>query len=174
MMKNITGQRFGRFVALEIAEPLNRTSKRNYWLCKCDCGNEKIVSISDLTTGRTKSCGCLRKEVASKSGIKHQSNLKPLDRDKVMIGVKKTCVYDTSLNALSKTIPSHNTSGVKGVHWDNSRSKWQARIEFQKKQYYLGRFSNKEEAVKVRKRAEERLHDNFLKWYEQMKEQRCD
>lgn len=30
------------------------------WKCKCDCGNETIVSTCRLTTGRTKSCGCLK------------------------------------------------------------------------------------------------------------------
>lgn len=30
------------------------------WLCRCDCGNEKIVESSDLKNGKTKSCGCLK------------------------------------------------------------------------------------------------------------------
>ena len=29
------------------------------WLCKCDCGNEKIIYSSNLLKGTTKSCGCL-------------------------------------------------------------------------------------------------------------------
>ena len=32
------------------------------WLCKCDCGNIKEISTSNLTLGRIKSCGCLSKE----------------------------------------------------------------------------------------------------------------
>ena len=35
------------------------------WKCKCDCGNEKIVRGSDLTTRKTSSCGCYRKEKTS-------------------------------------------------------------------------------------------------------------
>lgn len=31
------------------------------WLCKCDCGNEKIVSESALYCGSTRSCGCIVK-----------------------------------------------------------------------------------------------------------------
>ena len=29
------------------------------WHCKCECGNEKDVIQSALTSGNTKSCGCL-------------------------------------------------------------------------------------------------------------------
>lgn len=32
------------------------------WLCRCNCGNETIVSSNNLRRGLTKSCGCLRKE----------------------------------------------------------------------------------------------------------------
>jgi hypothetical protein len=168
-IKDLTGKKFGRLEAIKIVEPKIRRDKRSYWLCICDCGNKSIVSVSHLMNGRTKSCGCYRKEIASINGIKHQSNLKPLDVEKVMIGVKKNCVFDTSLNALSKTLLSNNTSGVKGVVWDKSRNKWQAKIEFQKKRYFLGRFSNKEDAIKVRKQAEEMLFEPFLKWYEEFK-----
>lgn len=30
-------------------------------LCKCDCGNEKVITLSNITNGRTKSCGCIQK-----------------------------------------------------------------------------------------------------------------
>jgi len=30
------------------------------WLCQCDCGGQKIAQTGDLTTGRVKSCGCMR------------------------------------------------------------------------------------------------------------------
>lgn len=60
-MKNITGLRFGKLVAIE------PTEKRDYkgvvyWRCKCDCGNETIVNGSLLRCGGTKSCGCLKLE----------------------------------------------------------------------------------------------------------------
>jgi len=38
--------------------------EHSYWLCKCDCGKEKIIRGNDLKTGRTKSCGCLKMEIA--------------------------------------------------------------------------------------------------------------
>jgi hypothetical protein len=160
--KNIKGQRFGRLVAIE---PKIIKGKRTNWLCKCDCGNEHTANISRLIRGETKSCGCLRKEISTKNGIKYQSNLKPLDIEKVMMSVKKTCVEGTSLNCITETIPSHNTSGVKGVTYDKSRHKWQATIEFQRKRYYLGRFDRKEDAIKARKKAEEQYFQPIKEKY---------
>ena len=57
----------------------------------------------------------------------------------------------------------HNTSGYKGVLWDSERKKWKAEIIFQKKKYFLGRYDKKEDAIKARKEAEEKLHKEFLR-----------
>lgn len=54
--KDITGVRFGRLVALEYLG----CSK---WRCKCDCGEEKIISIDALNSGRTVSCGCYHRDL---------------------------------------------------------------------------------------------------------------
>lgn len=60
--KDITGQRFGRLVALG---PVARDASRNVkWKCLCDCGNTSNVLSANLLCGQTKSCGCLQKEVA--------------------------------------------------------------------------------------------------------------
>lgn len=48
-----TGQRYGKLVCREYLG-------NGKWKCSCDCGNEHIVSTSGLTTGKTKSCGCLK------------------------------------------------------------------------------------------------------------------
>lgn len=40
-----------------------RENKITYWECICDCGIETIVQGSNLISGATKSCGCLRKEI---------------------------------------------------------------------------------------------------------------
>lgn len=41
------------------------------WKCQCDCGNEKIAYSSYLLTGRTSSCGCLKKEASIKRFTTH-------------------------------------------------------------------------------------------------------
>ncbi len=55
------GQRFGKLVILErdLSKPSGH-GKGSYWICQCDCGNKKSIAYSQLSRGRTKSCGCLR------------------------------------------------------------------------------------------------------------------
>lgn len=36
--------------------------KKALWLCRCDCGEQKIIVGADMVNGRTKSCGCLQAE----------------------------------------------------------------------------------------------------------------
>lgn len=59
-MKDLTGQRFGRLVALEPTD--KRSSGRVVWRCACDCGRECEVTGAALVAGNTKSCGCLRND----------------------------------------------------------------------------------------------------------------
>lgn len=49
-----------KFTKLEVIErfPENK-GNRSQWICKCDCGNEKIVLGKLLLNGHVKSCGCL-------------------------------------------------------------------------------------------------------------------
>ena len=54
---DLTGQRFGSLVALEKVPSQNH---HTYWLCQCDCGNQKVIRTTNLTSGATKSCGCKR------------------------------------------------------------------------------------------------------------------
>lgn len=62
--KDLTGKKFGRMLVIKREE--DYVSPRGYhltrWLCKCSCGNEKIVLGNELRRGDTKSCGCFRKE----------------------------------------------------------------------------------------------------------------
>lgn len=57
---DLTGKRFGKLVAMNrIYDPVKKIT---LWECKCDCGNIAIVRANRLKHGRTKSCGCLRKD----------------------------------------------------------------------------------------------------------------
>ena len=62
------GQRFGKLTVIGDGEPYISPKGRKCptWICKCDCGNEKTIIRSSLTSGRTKSCGCGRKSKQSK------------------------------------------------------------------------------------------------------------
>lgn len=54
---DLSGQKFGNLTVLSCT---NR-GRHSSWLCRCDCGNEKVVASSALMGNRTKSCGCRRK-----------------------------------------------------------------------------------------------------------------
>lgn len=69
MRNNIVGLTFGRLVALECVGSNSRGSL--LWLCVCSCGNKKIVIGANLTSGKTKSCGCLSVETARMSNTTH-------------------------------------------------------------------------------------------------------
>ena len=64
---DLVGDKYGR---LEVLKFVYSKNYRNYWLCKCDCGNEKIVSGHNLRCGVTKSCGCLQQEQRKINGKK--------------------------------------------------------------------------------------------------------
>ena len=61
---DLTGKRFEKLIVIKRVENSNDGHAR--WLCQCDCGNTITVSSNVLKKGNCKSCGCLRKEVASK------------------------------------------------------------------------------------------------------------
>ncbi len=58
-VKDITGNKYGRLTVLGLDSIRNRSS---YWLCLCECGNEKVVRNDCLKSGNTQSCGCLNHE----------------------------------------------------------------------------------------------------------------
>ena len=62
-----TGATFGRLTVI-YELPEKRNARRG--LCRCICGNELLVGLTQLRTGRTKSCGCLQREITA-SQIKH-------------------------------------------------------------------------------------------------------
>lgn len=66
---DLTGQCFGRLIVLNKTE--KRCGHNIVWHCKCECGNECDINGGDLRQGKTKSCGCLRKETTSLLGTKY-------------------------------------------------------------------------------------------------------
>jgi hypothetical protein len=64
---DVTGQRFGRLIALAALRGRSEGSgrARTFWNCLCDCGEVKAVDATALRTGHIQSCGCLRAETAT-------------------------------------------------------------------------------------------------------------
>lgn len=63
MIRDLHGLRVGRLVVVELHNERNSYGWRQ-WLCRCDCGNTKLVGHYALTSQSTRSCGCLRVEVS--------------------------------------------------------------------------------------------------------------
>ena len=61
-IKDIAGKRYGKLVAVRFSHIKNG---RTYWLCKCDCGNEKAIRSDYLPM--IQSCGCVKKEQDKKN-----------------------------------------------------------------------------------------------------------
>jgi len=68
---SLIGKRFGRLVVLEETRKGNSVA----WICKCDCGGEKITRTNLLTSGKTRSCGCVHTEMLTKRNEKRRINI---------------------------------------------------------------------------------------------------
>ena len=89
--KDLTGQRFGRLVA--ISSKMDNDNRRCVWICKCDCGNYKEVTTVNLTHGLTSSCGCLQKETLAGRNKTHGESKTRLY--KIWKGIRTRC-YNTN------------------------------------------------------------------------------
>ena len=59
-----------KFERLTVVENPFRDGKYYKCLCQCVCGNTKIIRTDVLENGKSKSCGCLKKEVDKIKGKK--------------------------------------------------------------------------------------------------------
>lgn len=140
---DLTGQKCGEITVIRY----NGVSEggRRLWLCQCSCGNTINLTTTQIKSGKIKSCGHLYKTEVAK-------------------------IADCGTNPASiasQKMSKRNTSGIKGVWYDQRRGKWTADIMFRRKKYRLGRYKKKEDAAAARKEAEERLHGGFLEWYKE-------
>lgn len=68
---DLTGRVYGRLTVLSKSEQGER-----FWDCICSCGNTKSIRNYDLNNGKTISCGCFRKEIASNNVLTFYKNLR--------------------------------------------------------------------------------------------------
>jgi hypothetical protein len=72
---DLTGKRFGRLtVVAGMGTPLSGRQPQSAWLCLCDCGEERLVLGTNIEMGHTKSCGCLRRELAIEVGRENRTH----------------------------------------------------------------------------------------------------
>ena len=106
-MKDITGVKFGRLLAVEPVDKDVKTNKSNekYWLCECDCGRTTIVSGHALRNSSIKSCGCLNIERSKQSNTTHNKSNTRLYR--IYYSLKRRCYKTTSKD--------YNNYGERGI-----------------------------------------------------------
>lgn len=74
--KDRTGLKYGRLTVIRRADNvISGGRSRVAWICKCDCGNEIIVTGDRLQSGDTKSCGCLNTDTRQQLGLSHKKSL---------------------------------------------------------------------------------------------------
>lgn len=145
-MIDLTGKKFDRLIALYPTE--NRNSNGSIcWHCRCECGKEVEVPAEGLMYGNNKSCGCLKEQMRKNMNDQFHR-------------IDGTCVEWLE----KRRGRSDNTSGYKGVSLLKN-GKYRVNIGFQGKHYYLGIYRDLEDAVAARKRAEEQIHQNFIRSY---------
>ena len=107
-LKDLTGLKFGRLTVIKRVE--NNKHNQTCWLCKCDCGNEKIIEGYSLTRGRTQSCGCLLSECSrertTKRNFKHGFSNHKLHG--IWDNMKQRCY-----NPNSKSYADYGARGIK-------------------------------------------------------------
>lgn len=68
--RDLKNKIFGRWRVVKRAYP-NSSQGRSRWLCKCLCGNTKVVTGKQLLEGYSRSCGCLMKDLLRKRLTRH-------------------------------------------------------------------------------------------------------
>jgi len=66
---NLTGRRFDRLLVFGIYG--KSVNKMSLWLCRCDCGNWRVIAANNLNGGHSRSCGCLSIETVRKRSRTH-------------------------------------------------------------------------------------------------------
>lgn len=85
-------------------------------------------------------------------------NGNPLDNRRSNL---RLCTHKENMRNRGKS--KNNTSGFKGVSWNNQSNKWQAQIAVNKKTIPLGMFVEKEDAARAYDKAARELHGKFAK-----------
>lgn len=72
---DLTGKKFGNLVVLEyLGSRLRSGLKRGIWRCLCGCGNTTEQETNSLTSGHSKSCGCLKILANSAAGKQRRTH----------------------------------------------------------------------------------------------------
>jgi hypothetical protein len=147
---DLTGQIIGKW---KVGKRVIGKNRKSYFECEClNCGTNRLVKGTALSSGASKSCGCMS---ASKEAIEKRK--KTLKEEHIMVD-------HTSVSLLKKIcsgeLMSNNTSGYTGVSQKGNR--WVAEIRCQGEYHYLGMWPTYEDAVRARQKGEEEYFGKIL------------
>lgn len=114
-LKDLTGYRVGRLTVIE--RKGSDKNKKALWLCRCECGNEKIISSNRLLNKKpTLSCGCLAKEILIKRNTTHGLTKKQARLYNTWGGMKERC-----FNNLATEYKNYGARGISVCdEWKNN------------------------------------------------------
>lgn len=116
VVRDLTGQRFGRLIAIK--QNGRNKEGRVLWNCVCDCGNITTIVGHSLVRGASNSCGCLRKELVLKKNLTHGQSFKDKTTKEftAWMNIKNRCY-----NINNKSYKNYGGRGIKICdRWLNS------------------------------------------------------
>jgi hypothetical protein len=105
----LEGQTFGNLTVIERSE--NDKHGKSRWICKCCCGNEKIIGSAELKKGDTKSCGCIKALtclIAHYSGLINKQKTQDYEDDNYIL-VHKVCNNKKNIICICKKCSYENS-----------------------------------------------------------------
>ena len=145
--KDFTGQIYGRLKTIAPTGEIRGHS--SVWRCECSCGNVIETTMKSLRWGGKRSCGCLARETKVLQALAMQAKCGRMDGTNISL-------------IRSKKVPVNNTTGAKGVSWHRGEKRYAARIGFKGKKYHLGYCDTIDQAVALRKQAEDILYAPYI------------
>lgn len=105
---DLCGKKYGRLTVLEKAEPLKHPGGKQStrWKCQCECGNVVVIQTQVLKKGKSKSCGCFRKEYSHDTFLKHGRYKSKIY--KIYLCILSRCYYEGN-----KSYKNYGGRGIK-------------------------------------------------------------
>ena len=146
------GDRYGRLLLISVVRRVVSEGRikrrRKFWLCKCDCGIEKIIRQNSLTCGESKSCGCLQKETRLQNMANSPRLPKYGDAIKRDAKIKRTyCSWALMKDrCLNKNNVHFNSYGGRGIsvcdRWQSSFKDFLDDMGYRPEGLSIGRIDN--------------------------------
>ena len=165
------GDRFGRWTA--ILDTGERTKDRHHiWICKCDCGSVRKVDSASLVQGKSKSCGCWRRERTSRDNSspniiksRTETGRRLWEDRKKIIGIADGT---NLLKCLSQRPRADSSTGVRGIMRER-KGGYYAQVCFKGKRYC----SYGHKTIESAKKARENLWDEYVRPYVQERKEKA-